>query len=193
MVTRNLTPWQKDYRKEVSRLNSMANKRIKRLQASGFKESPALKKWEKSGGKYFSIRGKTQQEARREFYRVREYLDADTSSITGTKKILKSMADRTGQVYTSLVDLQEDSKAFFELSNKIGEYLHVKGLGSQALESTRLWQAINHYTEINNVSIKSGNVDELVSKISDMIIQERESDNQASTTFLEFDWKKLSK
>lgn len=191
MVTRNLSPEQKNFRKEVSRLNSMANKRIKRLQQSDFSESPALKKWVNDGSEYFSIRGKSQQDVRREFYKVRQYLDSSTSSITGTKKTLKVMAENTGQVYESIQDLQESSKAFFELSSKVEEYLKVSGRGSQAVGYQRIWEAINMYTQDNNIKLRTGSVDDLISVVSELSENLLHADNVDTSKFFNIDWTEL--
>lgn len=191
MVTKNLTPKQKDFRKEVSRLNSMANKRIKRLQESPLKESPALNKWLDDGGKFFSIRGKTQQETRREFYRVTQYLDSSTSSITGTKTVLKTMAENTGIKYSNVFELQETSKAFFELANKVDEYLKVSARGSEAIGYQRIWQAINQYTQNNDVKIQAESVDGLINVVADMSEQLLERDNKDTSDFFNIDWTKL--
>lgn len=191
MVTKNLTPEQKKFRKEVSRLNSMANKRIKRLLDSDFKESPALKKWKKEGGEFFSIRGKTQQEARREFYRVREYLDSSTSSITGTKQTLKVMAENTGQQYESIKDLQESSKAFFELANKVDEYLRISARSSSAIGYQRIWEAINKYTQNNDIKLRAGNVDFMIEDIAKLSEGLLYSDTEQTDDFFNIDWKEL--
>jgi len=191
MVTKNLTPKQKEFRKEVSRLNSMANKRIKRLAQSEFKESPAYKKWLSDGGEYFSIRDKTQQEVRREYYRVKQYLDSATSSITGTKKVLKNMAENTGIEYSNLFELQDTSKAFFELANKVDEYLKVSSRGSEAIGYQRIWQAINQYTQNNEVKLQAKSVDGLIQVVSDLSEQLLLKDNQDTSDFFNIDWQNL--
>lgn len=192
MVTKNLTPKQKDFRKEVSRLNSMANKRIKRLQASELATSPALNKWIESGGEFFSIRGKTQQEVRREYYRVKQYLDSSTSSITGTKDVLKTLAKNTGIEYTSVIELQETSKAFFELANKVDEYLKVTQRGSEAIGYQRIWQAINQYTQSKEMKLKVGSVDGMIDVIADLSEQLLEKDNRGTSSFFDIDWTNLT-
>src|SRR5699024_3680726 len=76
----------KNYRKEVSRRASIANKRLRRLQATGM-STPALEKWREDGGEYFSVRGKSYNEVQAEMARVNQYLDSATSSISGAKKV----------------------------------------------------------------------------------------------------------
>lgn len=191
MPTTNLTPEQKEFRKEVSRLNSMANKRIRRLENSNLAESPAYNKWKESGGEMFSIRGKTQQEVRREYYRVKHYLDSKTSSITGTKEVLQNMAENVGLEYSSVFELQESSKAFFELANKVDDYLSVSSRGSEAIGYQRIWQAINQYTQDTNIKVKSQSVDGLIEVIADLSEKLLDKDNIDSSSFFDIDWTKL--
>ena len=116
----------KAFRQETARLNSMANKRIRRMLAkadeNGF-TSPALEKWKDDGSQFFEIRSKTSwNELQKERARVSNFLNSATSSIKGTTNVLKEMADNTGLEYKNLADLQSKSKKFFELSNKIDQY-----------------------------------------------------------------------
>ena len=48
-----------EFRKEISRKASLANKRLARLEKNGLTDSPAYQKVMEGGGKRFSIRCKT--------------------------------------------------------------------------------------------------------------------------------------
>lgn len=78
--------------KAVSRLASAANKRLKRFEGSEL-ESPATKSVEKSGGR-FGTRGKTLNQLRSEFIRVKNFLSSKTSTIKGYKQFKKDFFDR---------------------------------------------------------------------------------------------------
>lgn len=187
-----LTEKQKAFRKETSKLISKANKRLKRLAESDFNTSPAYQKWVKDGGEYFGIRGKSQQEVRNEYYRVKNYLDSATSSITGTKKVLKSVAENTGLEYNNLRELQSNSKAFFELANKVDEYLSISSRGSQAIGYQRIWQAINMYIKDNGIKLSETNINGLIDTVADMSEQKLLQDNRNTyTDFFDTDWTQL--
>lgn len=186
-----LTDKQKDFRKETSRLISMANKRIKRLENSDFNTSPAYQKWLQDGGEKFSIRGKTQQEVRNEFFRVKNYLDSSTSSISGTKKVLTTLAENTGIKVNSTKELHSNAKAFFELANKVDEYLSVASRGSEAIGYQRIWKAINMYIQDNELELKDVNVNEIIGKVADMAEQKLLQDNRNSYDFFDTDWTNL--
>ena len=76
---------------EVSKAASAANKRIKRLQKAGLNTS-ALRYTMEHGGK-FSVAGKTKDELIEELKRVKGFLGAKTSSVSGAKKSAKETMD----------------------------------------------------------------------------------------------------
>ena len=52
----------KENRKKISRLVSLANKRLKRLENAGLDDSPAYQKWVEAGAVKFSVKGKDHNE-----------------------------------------------------------------------------------------------------------------------------------
>ena len=171
----------KTFREETARLNSMANKRIKRMLAksdeNGF-TSPALEKWKEEGSQFFEIRSKTSWNAlQKERARVSNFLNSSTSSIKGTNKILKEMANNTGLEYKNLADLQSKSKKFFELSNKIDQYYKSKSGEYKGYQT--IWDNINKYVKLDGIDLNNANIDELIEPISEMI-EEQYLEEQAS-------------
>lgn len=162
-----LTKKQRDFRKEVARLNSMANKRIKRLSESEFTSSPAYQKWLKDGGEYFSIRGKTQSEVWKEYYRVKSFLDSKTSSITGTKKVLKNINEYTG-MNLPIEQVKDVAKDYFNLAGKVAEWVNVKGLGA-IYDSNQIYEQINLVTEQYDIDLSNMNVLEMVDYVTEHI------------------------
>ena len=73
----------KKYRTEASRLASMANKRLKRLEQSGLIDSPAYQKWVQDGKVKFSVRGKSHRELQKEVARMNKFINSQTSTIRG--------------------------------------------------------------------------------------------------------------
>lgn len=167
-MLKNLTDKQREFRREVSRLSAMANKRIKRLQESNLKSSPALEKWEREGAEFFGIRGKSQQEVRNEYYRVKNYLDSSTSSITGAKKTLVTLAENTGIKYDHVDELTDKATVFFELANKVDEYLSVTNRGVEAIGYQRIWEAINTYVQDSNIKLENMNVNSAVDIVAEL-------------------------
>lgn len=73
----------------VTRLNSAGNKRMRRLEKSGYTTSPAYKRVVESGGD-FTVKGITTREAlENAFLRVKAFLTDETSTHAGYEKSLK--------------------------------------------------------------------------------------------------------
>lgn len=162
------TEKQKDFRKEVSRLSAMANKRLRRLGESDFSSSPAYQKWLKEGGEYFSIKGKSQQEVWQEYYRVKSFLDSKTSSITGTKSVLMNINKYTGMNLDSVEEVKEVASKYFELSSKISQYVDIKGLGG-IYDSGQIYKQINMVTQELDIDLTNADFDELLYYVTEEI------------------------
>lgn len=90
----------KNLRKEVSRRASIANKRAKRLEKQGFNDSSKAYRDAFSQGisERFGVLGlQNKKEVLRELERIDNFLNAQTSTITGFKKYLDGVAKRRGE------------------------------------------------------------------------------------------------
>ena len=177
-MTKRLTPLQK-IKKETSRLNSIANKRIKRLEKSGI-YSPSLEKWKENGSVKFSVKNKDYNETQKELARVRNFLNAKTSSITGSKKLMKEISDSTGLELETNDDFVTKSRDFFELSSKVEQYLRLTDGSASAIGYQRIWQAINQYTTDTETPLKKVSVNDIVERLDGLIKE------QQATNFLDF-------
>ena len=85
---------EKELRELSMRLNSTANKRLRRLEKSGMDEwSPAYSHIKKSGGD-FSVKGKdTKVAIKNEIQRASDFLRAKTSTDKGTKEYRENVSD----------------------------------------------------------------------------------------------------
>lgn len=159
---------QKDFRREVSRLSAIANKRIKRLSESDYTQSPAYQKWLNAGGDRFGIKGKTQQEVWQEYYRVKDYLDSKTSSITGSKEVLKNINEYTGLHLDDVLDVQSVADDYFRLANRVAEYVNISGLGA-IYDSNQIFNNISTVIDDYELDVDHLNVDAMLSLVVDRI------------------------
>ena len=148
----------KAMRKEASRLASLANKRVARLESNGLKESPAYKQYIESGGK-FGVKGKTYNQVQTELSRLNKFINAQTSTVKGTINNLKAMAANTGITYKNLKDLKVKSAKFFELAGKVEQYLRTVDDMASAVGYQKIWEAINEYTDAARVDLGDGEAD----------------------------------
>lgn len=165
----------KEFRKEASRLASMANKRIARLEKAGLIDSPAYKKFQRDGSIKFGIKGKDYNQVQQEVARMNSFLNSKTSTIRGVETTLKTLADNTGIAYNSLDDIKAQSGKFFELANKVEQYLRLVEDRASAVDYNKIWEAINTFTQDNEIDLTNNvSVDNYITEIVKIIDQETE-------------------
>lgn len=134
-------------KKEVSRMASMANKRLRRLESNDLTNLPAYQAWERNGSIKFSVKGKDYNQLQSEYWRLKGFLDARTSTVREANKFLREMAEDTGIKYHGLADLKEKSKQFFELADKIKEYYKKIDETAKAIDYRAIFEQINVMVE----------------------------------------------
>lgn len=152
----------KALKKEVSRMASMANKRLTRLEKNELTHLPSYKSWEEHGSIRFSVKGKTHQQLQSEYWRLKNFLDAKTSTVRGANSFLKEMAQNTGIKYNGLADLKTKSQKFFELANKIKQYYKNAEKSALALDYQKIWQQINEQIKQGVIEIDNAESTESV-------------------------------
>lgn len=171
-----------DERAEARRLVSLANKRMRRLEEKGMTDNPAYKA---TGGKYFSVRGKSQAEVQHLLREIDKFINAKTSTVRGTNKYLKEMASNTGVVYKNLTDLKKMTPKFFELSSKIEQYLrNVEDMAS-AIDYNQIWEQVNVYVKENEIDLTKaqGDIDGMIKHVANALKKYEEKETVSGTTF----------
>lgn len=160
----------KAMRKEASRLASLANKRVARLERNELKDSPAYKQYIESGGK-FGVKGKDYNQVQQELSRLRRFIDSQTSTVKGTIDNLKTIAANTGITYKNLKDLKQKSSKFFELAGKVEQYLRTVDDMASAVGYQKIWEAINEYTDKAKIDLgdSEANIDSMIAAVTDAI------------------------
>ena len=166
---------QAEFRKEVSRLASLANKRIQRLEAAKLTDSPAYQKWVENGSVKFGVKGKTYNELQSEMSKINRFVNAQTSTIRGINSNLKEMAANTGIKYGTLKELRSKAANFFELSSKVEQYLRTVNDMASAIGYNKIWEVINEYVEREKIDLSEAenNIDELSKMVSELIVQQQ--------------------
>ena len=166
---------QAEFRKEVSRLASLANKRIKRLEDAKLTDSPAYQKWVENGSVKFGVKGKTYNQLQSEMARLNRFINAQTSTIRGINSNLKEMAANTGIKYGTLKELRSKAANFFELSSKVEQYLRTVNDMASAIGYHKIWEVINEYVEREKIDLSGAenNIDELSKMVSELIVQQQ--------------------
>ena len=159
-ATKFFTEQEKKYRSEASRKVSMANKRLKRMEEQNLTMSPAYKKWIDEGGQKFGVKGKSTTEVRAEVARLNKFLKQTTSTVRGTKKYLTNVAEQVRIVdYNSYQSLNSQLKDFFEVSDRVREYLKNSKEVSVSIGYKKIWEQVNEYAETVGKEFNSLNND----------------------------------
>lgn len=161
----------KEAKREISKLASMANKRLARLENANLTSSPAYKKWAENGQVKFGVKGKTHNELQRELSRLEKFLSAETSTVRGTNSVLKEMAKNTGIKFKNLNDLRSKATKFFELASKVEQYLRTVDDIASAIGYQKIWEAINTYVKDASVDLNNSetDIDSLTETVSKML------------------------
>ena len=169
------------YRKEVSRLSAIANKRIQRLEKNNLTDSPAYQKLVENGQPKFGVRGKDFNQVQQEFSRLNKFLNSQTSTIRGINTNLKTMAKNTGISYKNMPQLKAQASKFFELSSKVEQYLrNVEDMGS-AIGYQKIWEAINQYVKKEKVDLSAAN--KSIEEMTEMVTQLLENSEHGTVDF----------
>lgn len=143
-----LTSAERKYRQEASRKVSMANKRLQRIEQQNLKMSPAYKKWVDEGGQKFGIKGKNHTEVKMEVARLNKFLNQTTSTVKGTKKYLTNIANQVGiEQWDNFNSLNNQLQGFFDVSDKVQEYLRNSKEVSVSIGYKKVWEEVNEYAD----------------------------------------------
>lgn len=141
----------KQYRREASKVISMANKRLARLEKSNLTDSPAYAKLvDSKGNPKFSVKGLDHNQLQSEMSKVKKFVQAKTSTVRGINTTLKEMANNTGIKYKNLKDLRAKASSFFTLASKVEQYLRNVEDVASAIGYQKIWEAINQYVKSEN-------------------------------------------
>lgn len=88
---------EKQLRTAIRSMGAAANKRLKRMENRGINFGEDVGKDTTAGVKRFTVRGKSFQELKNEFKRVRNFLSNPQSSLTGMKKAYKDFKSEVGK------------------------------------------------------------------------------------------------
>ena len=168
---------QKALRAQVSHLASMANKRLDRLEKNELTSSPAYQKWEQNGSHRFSVSGKSYSEVQSEYWRVKDFLEMRTSSVTGTKAVLQEIATNIGWGkidFDNIALTQEQLSNFFAIADTVSQYLESVDESAAALDYQEIWNTINAAYQQGKIDFNSAELDaaQMQGIVSEMMVLE---------------------
>ena len=168
---------QKALRAQVSHLAGIANKRLDRLEKNELTSSPAYQKWEQNGSHRFSVSGKSYSEVQSEYWRVKDFLEMRTSSVTGTKAVLQEIATNIGWGkidFENIALTQEQLSNFFAIANTVSQYLDSVDESAAALDYQEIWNTINAAYQQGKIDFNNAELDaeQMQGIIGEMLVLE---------------------
>ena len=168
---------QKALRAQVSHLASMANKRLDRLEKNELTSSPAYQKWEQNGSHRFSVSGKSYSQVQSEYWRVKDFLEMRTSSVTGTKAVLQEIATNIGWGkidFENIALTQTQLSNFFAIANTVSQYLDSVDESAAALDYQEIWDTINAAYQQGKIDFNNAELDaeQMQGIVSEMLVLE---------------------
>lgn len=160
---------------DFNQLVSKANKRYRRLSEKGW-NTGALKTAKQTGGDFHNKRGASAKEKAREYKRVNNFLNSKTSTVRGSKRVLKNMLKRTGlddivddtpdTIMTTSLEQGGDGSTnvvnkFFDIASMVDEYLeNNRGV---KVSSDEIWRSVHDtYLSGYNIDFSDADADEMM-------------------------------
>lgn len=146
-------------KREIQRKANIAHKRLQRLEKNNLTQLPAYQQWVKDGKVRFGVRGKTYNELQAELARLNRFLDSKTSTVKEANKYLKDIAHITGVKYRSVKELPNKLEKFFQISEKVEEYLRLVEGSASAIGYHKLWEVVNEVVEVEGMELDRSELD----------------------------------
>ena len=165
-----------ELKREIRRKANIAHKRLQRLEKNNLTEVPAYKQWVKEGAVRFGVRGKTPEQLQQELNRVNRFLEAKTSLVREANKYLKETAEIVGVKYKSVKELPMLLSNFFNLSEKVEEYLRLVEGSASAIGYHKIWEVVNEVVEMEEMTkdMTDEEIERLMTKVIEAIAIESE-------------------
>lgn len=156
-----------ELRKIVQTLVSTSNKRLKRLQQKGI-STPASRYAEKSGK--FSTKGKNMNQLRAEFIRLKEFLQAKTSTLRGYNRFKKDVQKK---LLEKGIKIKQEN-----LENIFSIYEKMKDINPSVAERNLKYVTLE---EINEMVTDGQSEDEILSKLNENLSELYEKEMELET------------
>lgn len=158
---------QKGVRGATTELNSLANKRLKRLEEAGLTDTPAYRNWAEFKGERFSTTGdEAYEELLRKYHEVERFRKHKTSTVRGATEELQRTARALGLNADDRVDIQQKSGKIFFIKDKVAQLLKATG-EYDAVGTDELLEYITDFVQRPDIDFDGLGIDDIVEMLSD--------------------------
>ena len=177
---------QKLYTK-LKALYAEAKRNIRDLQKHNLGDTPAIQKLEENGKIKFSVKGKTYNELQSDYFRLKRFVEAETSTVEGATNVLENIAKNTNIQYNDLNELISKSRVFFDIASKVEQILESQSQLAFTMGYQTIWTAVNNMVERKKINLQDmNNIEEAANIVYDSLINEYLQEEREESILSEF-------
>lgn len=177
---------QKLYTK-LKALYAEAKRNIKDLQRHNLGDTPAIQKLEENGKIKFSVKGKTYNELQSDYFRLKRFMEAETSTVKGATNVLENIAKNINIQYNDLNEIIVKSRVFFDIASKVEQILEAQSQLAFTMGYQTIWTAVNNMVERKKINLQDmPNIEEAANIVYDSLINEYLQEEREESILSEF-------
>ena len=177
---------QKLYTK-LKALYAEAKRNIRDLQRHNLGDTPAIQKLEENGKIKFSVKGKTYNELQSDYFRLKRFVEAETSTVEGATNVLENIAKNTNIQYNDLNELISKSRVFFDIASKVEQILDTQSQLAFTMGYQTIWTAVNNMVERKKINLQDmNNIEESANIVYESLINEYLQEEREESILSEF-------
>ena len=158
---------------KLKALYADAKRNIRDLQRHNLGDTRAIQKLEENGKIRFSVKGKTYNELQSDYFRLKRFAEAETSTVKGATAVLENIARNTGIHYNNLDDLITQSKVFFDIASKVEQILEAQSQLAFTMGYQTIWTAVNNMVERKAINLRDiHNIEQAANIVYENLINE---------------------
>ena len=163
---------QKLYTK-LKALYAEAKRNIRDLQRHNLGDTPAIQKLEENGKIKFSVKGKTYNELQSDYFRLKRFMEAETSTVKGATNVLENIAKNINIQYNDLNEIIVKSRVFFDIASKVEQILEAQNQLAFTMGYQTIWTAVNNMVERKKINLQDmPSIEEAANIVYDSLINE---------------------
>ena len=177
---------QKLYAK-LKALYAEAKRNIRDLQRHNLGDTPAIQKLEENGKIKFSVKGKTYNELQSDYFRLKRFMEAETSTVKGATEVLENIAKNINIQYNDLNEIIVKSKVFFDIASKVEQILEAQSQLAFTMGYQTIWTAVNNMVERKKINLQDmPSIEESAKIVYDSLINEYLQEEREESILSEF-------
>ena len=177
---------QKLYTK-LKALYAEAKRNIMDLQKHNLGDTPAIQKLEENGKIKFSVKGKTYNELQSDYFRLKRFMEAETSTVKGATNVLENIAKNINIQYNDLNEIIVKSRVFFDIASKVEQILEAQSQLAFTMGYQTIWTAVNNMVERKKINLQDmPSIEESANIVYDSLINEYLQEEREESILSEF-------